>query len=215
VSGDSRPGDPEKLLLRTADGVALPALLLRVGAEAPTAVVIDENGAQSALDATPTPALRESGWNVLALDLRGWGETRGNEHLLATDSLLWGKPLVTQRALDLLATVAHLRTRSDLGQPLVLLANGPSAGVVCLVASALGGGFAAVAVNGLPESLLDLFDVGVPADCAVWNLLTAADVPHLKALSECPIRSPFGPVEDLAAWARQAAEGLLSGSSGR
>jgi len=206
VSGGTRPGVPEKILLRAADGVALPGLLLPAGPEAPTAVCLDENGAQNALDTAPTAALRGAGWNVVALDLRGWGETRGREHLLATDSLLWGRPLVTQRALDLLAAVTHLRTRGDLAQPMVLLAKGPSAGMVSLVASALGGGFAAVAVDGLPESLLDLFDSGVPAGCAVWNLLTAADVPHLKALSRCPVRVPFGPVRDLVAWARQAAE---------
>jgi len=40
-----------------------------------------------------------------------------------------------------------------------------------------------VAAPDLPASLLDLYDAGIPADAAVWELLKGADLPHLKALA--------------------------------
>lgn len=215
------PEGSEKLLLRTADGIALPALFFRRRMESwkwephflfsnfhspfsvlpslssilyspPAGVeVVVTFGAEGkhALAFSPQiAALRERGWDLFLVDLRGWGETAGREHLLATDSLLLGEPLALQRARDALAVVAYLRTQEKVSGPIVLLGQGVSGGLVALLAGALAGFHSPcsnlqVSVPDLPASLVDLYDVGMPADAAIWELLKAADIPHLQALS--------------------------------
>jgi hypothetical protein len=145
-------------------------------------VVIGEEGIQALCQAPRVTALREAGRDVFLVDLRGWGETVGREHLLVTDSLLLGEPLLVQRVRDALAVAAYLRTRNDVSGRIALLGQGVSAGLTALVAGALDDGFDAVAAPDLPASLLDLYDAGVPADAAVWELLKVTDLPHLKAL---------------------------------
>lgn len=200
------PQGSEKLLLRTADGIALPALFYRGNkegqrgpregrpSEGTTVVVIGPGGLESLGRSPGVAGWRQAGWNVLLVDLRGWGETAGREHLLATDSLLLGEPLAAQRARDALAVAAYLRGRNDVYGPLVLLGQGVEGGLVALLAGALDrspspGGVGrgrkigiSMAAPDLPASLVDLYDAGVPADTTVWELLKVADIPHLKAL---------------------------------
>jgi len=201
------PGEPEKVLLRTAEGIALPGLFYRAPTASPTALLLDESGRQALRHSPLVAALRDAGLNVFTLDVRGWGETRGREHLLATDSLLLGEPLVAQQARDTLAAAAYLRTRPDVDPGrLVLIANGVTASLVATLAAAFDDGFAAVVQNGAPRSFLDLYDRGVPPGAAVWRLLHLADWPHLRALGAAPVWVGEGtelrPAEEVVGWVK-------------
>ncbi|MCC7351838.1 MAG: acetylxylan esterase [Phycisphaerales bacterium] len=127
----------EKYLIQTEAGIQVPALLIRAASAARTPsrvhyVYASPDGKQTVFDATHFP-LREAvntGASVLAIDVRGWGETRwrrkpdqppspmdlyagwtsqSEEHLLTCNELRLGRTLVGSRATDMLASARWLR----------------------------------------------------------------------------------------------------------
>ena len=130
----------EKWLIDTEPGVRLPALLIRrQGAPAdPTRVVIHASpkGKQNVFEKAhfPLQELLDEGAPVLAVDVRGWGETRwhkeadkpmatwqqytapvrGEETILTYNALRNGQTMVGQWAYDLLAAASWVRDRMGL-----------------------------------------------------------------------------------------------------
>ncbi|MBI3920567.1 MAG: acetylxylan esterase [Armatimonadetes bacterium] len=200
--------EPEKILLRAADGIALPALFFKQDNGAPVVVVCGEEGIQALRMSPLTEELRKTGLSVFLVDVRGWGETASDPYLLATDGMLLGDSLPAQRSRDLGAAVAYLRQRPDVQGPVGLLGLGLSGGMVTLLAAASEGSLAALAVPGVPDSLLKLYDDGPPIDVVVGSLAAVADIAHLNALANCPAyRGEFQP-RHLAAWFGQVLGGI-------
>lgn len=117
----------ERLVIETAPGVLVPAILLlpaRRAARAPAAMLLSERGKQTLLtEAWPeVRALLEGGVAVFAPDLRGIGETAadddltymGDETSLNGYSYRIGTPLLGLRVCDVLCCAAYLRGREDL-----------------------------------------------------------------------------------------------------
>lgn len=134
----------EKWLIDTEPGLRLPALLIRRGgvSATPTRVVIHASprGKQNVFQnpSFPLERLLDEGALVLAVDVRGWGETRwhrepgkpsstwreytspiyGEESILTYNALRNGQTMVGQWAYDLLASAFWVRGRTVLdGDP--------------------------------------------------------------------------------------------------
>lgn len=194
-----------KLKLHVQPGIVLPALLAPGETGSPALIISD---------ASPDPVsaktlLREAasaGFTALYVSPRGWGETAWNEHVICTDNLLLGDPILGQRAFDLIAAQRALRSRlADPNTPIALVALGPEAGLAGLFAQALWPEFEAVAVGPIAHSFLDAFGPGLPLMAYVPNILKVADISHLcKLAAERPLRLLEQPqLGEAMSWLRQ------------
>jgi cephalosporin-C deacetylase-like acetyl esterase/pimeloyl-ACP methyl ester carboxylesterase len=114
-----------KLVFETEPGVKVPGLLFD-GGRGPLVIYADGAGKSvAAAPGGPAERLMKDGSRVLALDLRGMGETApgqptkgrpnyfGSDYFEAFVSLHLDRPLLGQRATDLLAVVAKMAGESD------------------------------------------------------------------------------------------------------
>ncbi len=187
-----------KRVFETEPGVLVPALdflpnKLRQGAP----LVMYLHGAGKAADASPggpIARLVEAGSRVVALDLRGMGETapaapaKGRRDYFGSDwkeaflGLHLNRPLLGQRVFDLLAVMTALQPQAPNGMHLIGI---ESAGPVALHAAALDPRVAQVT---LERSLISWSDVA--ATPITWNQLTNVvpgalkvyDLPELAGL---------------------------------
>lgn len=121
--GESGGVAREELSLVSEDGVYLPATLRRPRRDrpVPVAVIVNDQGRSATANSELPAVLLESGYAVMAVDLRGRGETLGrfrpqwntNFRLVMSQTLM-GQPLAGRRALDLRRTIDYLATRTDL-----------------------------------------------------------------------------------------------------
>jgi cephalosporin-C deacetylase-like acetyl esterase len=196
-----------KLVFETEPGVKVPGLLFDAG-RGPLVVYADGAGkSAAAAPGGPIEKLVKDGARVLALDLRGMGETApgkaaaGKPNYFGVDSyeafvaLHLNRPLLGQRVTDLLAVVAKVAGESD---DLRLIGVG-SAGPTALHAAALeprvkrltleGALVSWSAVVKTPVSHDQLTNV-VPAALAVYDL---PDLAALVAPRPLTIRKPADP----------------------
>ncbi|HEY7428512.1 MAG TPA: acetylxylan esterase [Gemmataceae bacterium] len=128
-----------KLVFETGPGVQVPGLLFD-GGRGPLVIYADGAGKSvAAAPGGPAEKLMKDGSRVLALDLRGMGETapgqpsKGRPNYFGTDyfeafvSLHLGRPLLGQRATDLLAVVATMAGESEDIQLIGVGSAGPAA----------------------------------------------------------------------------------------
>jgi dienelactone hydrolase len=109
-------------------------------------------------------------------------------HVLATDAHLLGEPLLVQRALAIAAVMRALRRYDDVERPVLCAADGPRASLALLLAQVACGGADALALQGLPDSLLEAFEGPLPPlDLYAWRLLEIADVPDLIPAAGVPV----------------------------
>lgn len=120
----------EKLILEPEPGILLPALLVRASDKEPTSVVLylDEAGKTSAAQAGgEVERLAKAGSAVLAVDVRGIGETQpikatwydkrfGNDARDQVIAYLLGKSYVGMRAEDILTSARWLTEQKNLGE---------------------------------------------------------------------------------------------------
>lgn len=131
----------EKFSIESEARMPLPALLFvpdGAAGKRRTLLYIHENGkAAEAQAGAEIESLVRSGWMVLAIDLRGFGETRedadrmwsefGDFHSAMT-AILSGKTLVGMRAQDVISAVDMLAARSDVElESLSVYSNGKAA----------------------------------------------------------------------------------------
>jgi len=182
----------DKLVLQGDSGVPLPALTYHPKEPQDDAYVYVHDGGKSADGAPggPIEKLISEGYVVVAVDLRGQGETSSGK----TDKLLgeWksfylayllGKPLVGMHAEDTLNAgrfVANYETKTPRKVHLVAVGN---AGIAALHAAALEPGlFASVTLRGTPESWSSVVSQKAPAGMltsTVHGALRAYDLPDL------------------------------------
>ena len=189
-----------KLVLQRADEPPTPALLMRPQGTAstrlPARIYVHPVGKQ--VEAGAGGRLQRDvaeGRIVLALDVRGWGETRdrgskakyhNHEHRTATVALHVGRPLLGQRVEDVLGAIEYLRARPDVDAQRIELEGVGRAGPVVLHAAVLDPGVASVHCSNWIESWIS----GVVAkplqanvvDLVVPGVLQHYDLPDLVRL---------------------------------
>ena len=115
-------GTREKVLFLSEIGEYIPALLWRPDAARPRVVLIADAKGKAALDEQRlVKPLLDAGYAVLAVDLRGRGETletrangRDNNYHYVSHSIMWGQPLAGRRAFDVSRAVDYVESRKDL-----------------------------------------------------------------------------------------------------
>ena len=208
----SRPGcHIRKLVFRTEQGVSVPALLFAKEEKAAGPLVIYVHGDGKAADAGPGGLIEQrvkAGQRVLALDLRGLGETAptgapqrppifGVDVREAFLALHLNRPLLGQRVHDLLAVIAQLP--DDSLADLHLLGVG-KAGPIVLHAATLSPRVKRVTLERSLLSWSAVAETPLSNDQltnVVPGVLAVYDLPELAALlapRPLTIRSPVDPV---------------------
>jgi dienelactone hydrolase len=127
-----RPGDAPvgRLLIPSADGVAVPAFVARpAGPQRGVLVGIDDTGKESLASDPLIVAALANGWTVCGIDPRGIGElATGKDGWVAAVSLLLGENFVLRQAADILAAARTF------GKPLGLYGRGPNASLAAAYA---------------------------------------------------------------------------------
>ena len=178
-----------RLVLETEPGLHLVGRL--VGGDGELVLLLDSRGGRAALeDRTHDPGAR-----VLAVDLRGQGESAGGawDYLQLQVGCAAGAPLLGRRVHDVRGWLATARLLAGDG-PLRVRASGESAFVVLLLAGLQPELFAGaeIELSDLPATLLAEpggdSAWGLPQSLAVAGLAELGDVPELAALLPAELR---------------------------
>ena len=153
----------EKIRFVSEDGEYIPGLLWlpKVASRAPTIIVADSHGKQAVAESGLVQPLVDAGFAVLAVDLRGRGETLGrihpgldhNFHLVASQVLM-GRPLAGRRAYDLVRTVDYVKLRPELSAGDVTVVGLGDDGLCAALAAAADNRIRRVALSGYYHSFL-------------------------------------------------------------
>jgi hypothetical protein len=184
----------EKLLIERADEVPVPALLFLPEARAgklPAVLYVSGHG--KAADASPggeIETLVKSGRAVLAIDVRGMGETAAvapkaywsKEYPIAYLALHLARPLLGQRVEDTLAALDVLAARPEIDAGKIEILGVEAAGPIALHAAALDGRLREVTLRRSIESWMDVVATPLSKNQlqqVVPGALTRYDLPHL------------------------------------
>ena len=185
----------EKLTIEAEPGIALPALLYKPAGKAPFPATILAYGSGKASAHAEAQRLVAQGHMVLAIDLRGLGETRPvtanygsdwtrwfGDYESAQTAMLTGKPLVTMRAEDLTRTVDWLAARNDVDTARISVTGRELAAIPALLAAAFDARIAKVRLERMLVSWQSLVDGRVHRhqwENAVPGALRVFDLPQL------------------------------------
>jgi pimeloyl-ACP methyl ester carboxylesterase len=213
-----RGGLLEEFSFSSEDGEYIPCLLWMPQGQTPRPrilILLDDRGKKAAAESGLVEPLLDAGFAMVALDLRGRGETLGhfgsgwdvNFRLLALQSDI-GKPLAGRRAFDLQRAVDYLGLRSELAiDDLTVVGLGEDA-LPALLAAAADQRIGRVAVVGYFHSFISQMRARTPRTREEmregWN------DPQLKARISCadyevdfgsviPSALKFADVPDIAA----------------
>jgi hypothetical protein len=193
----------EKLLIERPDEVPVPALLFlpepRVG-KAPAVLYVSGRG--KADDAAPGGAIEtlvKSGRAVLAIDVRGIGETAAvtpkaywsKEYPIAYLALHLARPLLGQRVEDTLAALDVLAARPEIDAGKIEIIGIDAAGPIALHAAALDGRLREVTLQHAIESWMEVVATPLSKNQlaqVVPAALTRYDLPDLvRAIAPRPV----------------------------
>ncbi len=223
----------EKILYRAESEVPVPALFFVPDAGGAAAAIVYVHGAGKAAEAAAGGEIEwfvRQGWAVLAIDLRGKGETGrvadGNgsdfpryfgDYDLAMTSFLLAKSLVGMRAIDILAGVDWLEDRADVdGSRIAIVGKGGGA-VAALYASVFDERIGRAALEGMLASYRAVVERRIHRNVledVVVGALREYDLPDLVAsLAPRPVRliDPADPLE-VRLWP-EAARDAYSGAA--
>ena len=157
-------GQMEKISFVSEDGEYIPGLLwLPARRERParTVIVVDSSGKQAIAKAGLVQPLLDAGMAVLAVDLRGRGETLGvvqpgwdMNYRLVANQVLFGQPLAGRRAYDIVRTIDYMATRSELASRDVTVVGLNDDALPALLAAAVDARVEHVAVSGYVQSFI-------------------------------------------------------------
>ncbi len=194
----------EKLAIYSEDDIYLPALLFKPeGDGKAAAIVLADSRGRSAADIELARSLAAQGYAVLAVDLRGYGETeitrRSNRDRaggyeaqvlgvmagVAYDGLKLGRSIFAMRVFDIGRAVEYLRTREDIDPRNIAVAGRNSCGLHALYAAAVDPEVAGV----LADSSLVSWSELARAKLYSWHFqdflpraLTSHDLPQLAGI---------------------------------
>ncbi len=193
----------EKLAIEPEAGITLPALaFVPETKEKSIPAVLYLNSAGKAADAAPggdIEALVRAGRIVLAVDVRGWGESgiehgaRGYTPLYRTvmRSFLIGETHVGAQVADALAAFTYLATRPDVDHRSVDILGKGNGGTVALLAAALEQRIRRVAMENAVVSYMDIVRAPIHQgilDIVVPGVLTDFDLPDAaRAVATQPL----------------------------
>jgi dienelactone hydrolase len=204
--------DWRSVMLRPEPGIELPATLLTAHAAGPRPAILhlDAAGRHRLLHrhGCLSAAMRFLGgarpvFNLLTVDLRGWGDTAPGmypyemaswgsvDRCLAYATAALGDPIMAMRIRDALSALAWLRARPEVAQDRVVVTGSGVAAIVALHVAAIDTEIAGVvAWDGLSSfhSLIAAELYPWPADAFLPNALKRYDLPDLAAAAACPVR---------------------------
>jgi hypothetical protein len=177
----------ERLTLTTEDRLDVPALLIRpstITAPLSAVVWLDDEGKQSVRGSKLADMLLSRGVALLAVDVRGLGETAVPENQCTSDAITLGRPMLAQQTWDVICAARYLAGRKELDSRRIVVYGRGSTGILAATAAALDESISAVVSEGAFVSYLDTIAAPLPQPRWVYapNLLRAADVPDLVAL---------------------------------
>ncbi len=179
----------EKWIFWSDWDVLIPAVCLRRPHARGTIILAHRAGKDRAAIENWLEQAYHTGLNVVAIDLRGIGETREETRLLVQNGNVVGKPALGEWAWDLIRTADAVKQR--LGEPaaqkLYVIGNGP-AGLAALFACLYDPRFDGVAaVSTLATYVADEEGYHVEWVYYLHRILQKADIPQLTALC-APVR---------------------------
>lgn len=197
------PGRPhvEKLAIYSEDDIYLPSLLFKPdGGGRAAAIVLADSRGRTEENIGLARSLASKGYAVLAVDLRGYGETEitrvsyfdslsayesqilGVKAGVAYDGLKLGRSIFAMRVFDIGRAVEYLRTREDIDPEKIAVAGRNSAGLHALYAAALDQRISGVLADSSLVSWSELASVQI----YTWHFqdflpgaLTSHDIPQL------------------------------------
>lgn len=178
-------------------GIPIPCLLMERGSQPREKVLVyvNDKGKEAAREDKAAQAALAAGATVLALDLRGFGETAHNEYLVASDGVVLGKPLLGRRVFDILV---GLRSFEPLLRPrrVFLMGRGATCSLVAWFAAALDDSIERAAAQGGIVSYRQVAgEPGKqPSGIFVPGLLREFDLPDVAGLLKGRL-SVFAPVD--------------------
>jgi hypothetical protein len=205
--------DWRSVMLRPEPGIELPATLLttRRDETAPAILHFDDGGRHRLLarGGPLTAACRfierdRPVFNLLSVDLRGWGDTAPGlypyelaswgsiDRYLAYATAALGDPIMAMRIRDALAALAWLRTFPTVDPDRIVLTGCGLGGLVALHAAAIDGTECGVLLwDGLSSfrSLIASEHYSWPADAFLPNALKHYDLPDLAGAVAAPVHA--------------------------
>ena len=178
----------ERVVFESEPGILLPAVFLAPSdwrAPQPPVIYVDELGKEAGLLNGVVETLLDAGFAVLAVDVRGVGESAASDFEAATNALMMPRPLFGQRVWDVLRSLECLWNRVYIGlqvdkSRIACLGRG-WAGLLVLYAAALDDRFAAAAAWETPFSYKDLLveHPAFPVSVYMFDVLNHLDIPDL------------------------------------
>jgi dienelactone hydrolase len=180
----------ERVVFDSEPGIEIPALFVAPAewtSPVPVVVYVDEWGKQAGLDDGVLDAVSNARLAVLAIDVRGVGETACSEFEAATNALMSDRPLFGQRVWDVVRAVDYLWHRIfisvqiDKGR-IACLGRGVG-GLLALYAAVLDERLAATVMWQAPVSYRRLIveEPDWPSSVYLFDVLSYFDLPELMA----------------------------------
>jgi cephalosporin-C deacetylase-like acetyl esterase len=180
----------ERLVLESEPGIDIPSTFLVPAdwkAYAPVIVYADEWGKEAGLATGMLEALLAAKIAVLAIDVRGVGETAATDFEAATNALMSDRPLFGQRVWDVLRAVDWLRERTQnsiqIDKQRIGCVGRGAAGLLALFAAALDERLVATVAWETPASYKYMIveRPSFPPSTFLFDVLNHFDLPHLMA----------------------------------
>ena len=192
----------DRLIIQRQDEVPVPALLFvpdSTNSKIPATIYVNSRGKN--VDAGPDGPIAKlvrQGRIVLAIDVRGYGETKGKgekyqqkEFQEAMTAMYLNRPLMGQRVEDVLAALEVIIQRHDVNHDKIDLTGIQHAGPVALHAAAIDERFAGVTLKNSITTWIDVIKAPLAPDLISYNVPRALeyyDLPNLvNVISPRPV----------------------------
>ena len=180
----------ERIAFQSEAGITIPGLFIMPeewNRPVPFVIYAGEWGKMQGIHSGLVEEMVQAGYGVLAIDVRGVGETAASDFEAVTNSLMMDRPLFGQRVLDVIRAVdfiwerCYIAPQIDKGR-LTIVGEGVG-GLWGLYAAALDGRVAAVAAYNALYSYSALLKHGAryPASAYLFDVLNHFDLAHVIA----------------------------------
>ncbi len=174
----------EKLYFHSEVDILIPAVLFHPADETSDGfdveIILSHDGKEG-IDLLVVASSLQTGKGVLAIDVRGVGETKSNKDLNFS-SVSAGRPIQGMQAWDVRRAVDYLDTRDDIRAVSLRAVENPLSGIVALIAAATDGRIAEVHIDKLLLSYRLQRDFGKNGNLVIPGILKHADVVDIAAM---------------------------------
>jgi cephalosporin-C deacetylase-like acetyl esterase len=202
----------ERITFQSEEGITIPGLFIMPEEwkrPVPFVIYAGEWGKNQGIQSGLIEELVQAGYGVLAVDVRGVGETATTDFEAATNLLMMDRPLFGQRVLDVMRAVdfiwerCYIAPQIDKGR--LVVAGSGVGGLWALYAAALDRRVAAAVVEEAPYSYTCLLEHGArfPASVYLFDVLKHFDLAHV--LASCAPRPVY--LRPVDGWRRACSAG--------